>query len=65
MEPIILTAPPNEEKRLDAFLAEAVPDVSRSAAARLIESGRVLVDGAIAVKSRRLAGGETVALTLP
>lgn len=65
MEPIILTAPPNEGKRLDAFLAEAVPDVSRSAAARLIESGSVLVDGKAAAKNRRLTGGETVALTLP
>ena len=65
MEPIILTAPPNEERRLDAFLAEAAPGVSRSAAAKLIESGNVLVDGKAAAKSRRLAGGETIALTLP
>lgn len=65
MEPIILTAPPNEGKRLDAFLAEAAPGVSRSAAARLIESGSVLVDGRLASKSCRLMGGETVALTLP
>ena len=65
MEPIILTAPPNEKRRLDAFLAEEAPGVSRSAAAKLIESGNVLVDGKAAAKGRRLAGGETVALTLP
>ena len=65
MEPVILTAAPGENKRLDAFLAEAVGGVSRSAAARLIESGNVLVDGRLAAKSCRLAGGETVALTLP
>ena len=65
MEPIILTTPPNEAKRLDAFLAEAVEGVSRSAAAKLIESGNVLVNGAAAAKSLRLSGGETVALTLP
>ena len=65
MQPIILTAAPGENKRLDAFLAETVGGVSRSAAAKLIESGNVLVDGKAAVKSCRLAGGETVALTLP
>ena len=65
MEPIILTAPPNETKRLDAFLAEAVGSLSRSAAARLIDSGKVSVNGRAAAKSCRLAGGETVALTLP
>ena len=34
--------------RLDAFLAAQLPDVTRSAAARLIESGCVTVNGATA-----------------
>jgi 23S rRNA pseudouridine1911/1915/1917 synthase len=44
--------------RIDAFLAE--PLGSRSRAARLVEAGRVLVDGAPVAKRRVLAGGEVV-----
>ncbi len=65
MEPIILTTEMYEGKRLDAFLAEAVDGVSRSAAAKLIESGNVLVNGKIASKSGKLTGTETVEITLP
>lgn len=51
--------------RLDSFLAAALPELTRSAAARLIASGQVLVNGGPAAKSCRLAGGEAVAVTLP
>ena len=51
--------------RLDAFLAAQLPDLTRSAAARLIEGGFVTVDGRPAGKSVRLVGGETVSVTLP
>ena len=51
--------------RLDAFLASQLPDLTRSAAARLIEGGLVTVDGKPAGKSARLTGGETVSVTLP
>ena len=51
--------------RLDAFLAAQLPDLTRSAAARLIEGGCVTVDGRPAGKSTRLQGGETVSVTLP
>jgi 23S rRNA pseudouridine1911/1915/1917 synthase len=63
-EPIILQAN-NPGARLDAFLAEALEDVTRSAAQRLIADGRVTVDGKPAAKSCRLAGTETVEVTLP
>ena len=65
MEPILLTTEQGTSRRLDAFLAERLPDVSRAAAAKLIESGAVLVDGRIASKSAKLTGAETVAVTLP
>lgn len=65
MEPIVLTAENNAGKRLDSFLADSVDGVSRAAAARLIESGSVTVDGKRAAKSCRLAGTETVELVLP
>ena len=51
--------------RLDAFLAGQLPDLTRSAAARLIEGGLVTVDGRPAGKSARLQGGEAVSVTLP
>ena len=45
--------------RLDAWLAEAL-GVSRAAAAALVDSGAVLVDGAARPKGTRLRGGERV-----
>lgn len=50
--------------RLDAFLA-AGGTLSRSQAARLIEEGRVTVDGRTAAKSCRLLGGERIAVDVP
>ena len=50
--------------RLDAFLsADGV--LTRSQAARLIEEGRVCVNGRAAPNSARLAGGETVTVDIP
>jgi len=65
METLILRANPENAARLDAFLAAQAEGLTRSAAARLIEEGRVLVDGRRLVKSHRLTGGETVAVELP
>ena len=66
MERTALTAGPEAAgERLDSFLAARLPGLTRSAAARLIETGQVLVDGEPARKSARLAGGETVEVTLP
>ena len=66
MERTALTAGPEAAgERLDSFLAARLPGLTRSAAARLIETGQVLVDGEPARKSAKLAGGETVEVTLP
>ena len=51
--------------RLDAWLAGQLPDVTRSAAARLCEEGRVTLAGKPLAKNYRLNGGEAVAVTLP
>jgi 23S rRNA pseudouridine1911/1915/1917 synthase len=48
--------------RLDRFLAGLPEVASRAAAERLLATGSVLVDGAAAEKSRRLAGGEEIEL---
>ena len=64
MEATILTATPEQAgQRLDAFLAQALPELTRSAAQRLIAEGQVTVDGKAPAKSMKLSGGETVAVT--
>ena len=66
MEPILLkTTEESRGKRLDAYLADTLDDLTRSAAANLIEAGAVTVSGKAAAKSYKLAGGETVEVTLP
>ena len=54
--------------RLDAYLArgdEDFPAVSRSAAAKLIAEGNVLLNGKPADKNDRLAPGDLIEITLP
>ena len=66
MEPILLRASEeSKNQRLDAFLASSLDGLTRSQAARLIESGEVAVNGETAGKSYKLAGGEDIAVTLP
>ena len=66
METLRLTAAGEDAGlRLDAYLARAVEGLTRSAAQRLIEEGRVLCGGAVPAKSARLAGGEEIQVTLP
>ena len=56
MEATILTATPEAAgQRLDAFLAAALPELTRSAAQRLIAGGQVAVDGKIPAKSLKLS----------
>jgi len=66
MEPIILlTTTEHSGTRLDSFLAAEVESITRSAAARLIETKQVLVNGKTVSKSYKLTGGETIEVTLP
>ena len=52
-------------QRLDRYLAESVEGMTRSAAARLLEEGRVTLDGRAAGKNHRLRGGEALAVDVP
>jgi len=52
-------------ERLDRFLAEAHPDLSRSQIKKLIEDGRVTLEGAAVKASHRLRGGELLLIDLP
>ena len=57
--------PEDAGERLDAWLAEQLPDVTRSAAARLCEDGRVTAAGKPLGKNHRLTGVEAVSVVLP
>ena len=57
--------PEDAGTRLDAWLAGQLPGVTRSAAARLCEEGRVTLAGKPLAKNYRLIGGEAVAVALP
>ncbi len=52
-------------ERLDAFLARCAPELTRSAAQRLIEEGLVTRNGASARKNDKLTEGDRVEYTLP
>jgi 23S rRNA pseudouridine1911/1915/1917 synthase len=52
-------------ERLDRFLADHLPDLTRSQLKKLIDEGRVLLDGAPAKAGGRLKGGESLQITLP
>ena len=66
MDERTLTAGAEEAgRRLDAFLAEALPELTRSAAARLCQEGRVTAEGRPLAKNARLTGGEVLTVTLP
>ena len=46
--------------RLDAYLAQAIPDISRARVQLLIEAGQVRVDGVVVKAKAKLRGGETI-----
>jgi 23S rRNA pseudouridine1911/1915/1917 synthase len=46
--------------RLDAYLAKALPDVSRARVQLLTENGQVQVDGKVGKSKQRLKGGELI-----
>ena len=57
--------PEDTGTRLDAWLAGQLPDVTRSAAARLLEEGRVTDRGRPVAKNLRVQPGDTFVVTLP
>ena len=52
-------------ERLDAFLARMVPELTRSAAVRLIEDGCVLRNGHPGKKNDKLNTGDEIAVSIP
>jgi 23S rRNA pseudouridine1911/1915/1917 synthase len=61
--PRILTADTSAAgKRLDAWLAHAIPSLSRARVQLLISAGQVSIDGALAKASHKLRAGEAIAI---
>jgi 23S rRNA pseudouridine1911/1915/1917 synthase len=48
------------DMRLDAYLAQAIPEISRARVQMLIEAGQVRVDGAVPKGKLKLHGGEAI-----
>jgi 23S rRNA pseudouridine1911/1915/1917 synthase len=51
--------------RLDRFLVEQCPELSRAKIQRLVETGNVQLDGHLARASTRLSPNQTITVTLP
>ena len=51
--------------RLDSFLSEQLPDMSRSAAQKLMEQGHVLVNGQSVKKNYKTRAEDEIEITLP
>jgi 23S rRNA pseudouridine1911/1915/1917 synthase len=66
MEPIELTFSSEcEPERLDSFISRSVPELTRSAALRLIETGYALVNGTRQKPALKLKGGEQISIVIP
>ncbi|MDX6751060.1 RluA family pseudouridine synthase [Geminicoccaceae bacterium 1502E] len=62
----LIAAPEEGGRRLDAFLAERLPDMSRSRLKDLIQQGQVrTASGQITEPSHRVKGGEAFTLVVP
>jgi 23S rRNA pseudouridine1911/1915/1917 synthase len=64
-EPIHLKVPPDVAMRIDRYIAEQVPDVSRSYAQQLIADGHVRVGDRQVKPSYVVQAGDQIAVTLP
>lgn len=65
-EPIVLLLEEQDAgNRLDKVLVSRLPDLTRTAVQKLLEEGRVLVNGKPAAKNGKGKTGDTVSVTIP
>jgi len=65
METVNFTVSGDTLVRVDRLIAENIPDITRAAAAQLIDDGAVLVNGKTVKKSDKLSVGAVVEVFLP
>lgn len=58
-------APDAAGQRVDKFLSDQLPDLTRSYLQKLIRDGAVLMNGSPVKAGLKLAGGETISIVLP
>jgi len=64
-ETTITTTDEHNGLRLDSFLSNLLPDITRSAAQKLIEHGFVTIDGDKPKPATKLRPGEIISITVP
>lgn len=57
--------PSDRDMRLDRYISEQLPDLSRTYLQSLIESGHILVDGQVRRRSFKVTHGEVVTVSIP
>ena len=65
METEFIVTAGESPKRLDVFLVNREPKLSRSALQRLIEQGRVRINGQVVKPSHKIKPGDTIAFNIP
>jgi len=60
-----ITVSPDDSGRLDAFLVGRAPEITRSTFQRLIEEGRVTVNGSPEKASYKVRSGDVIAYSVP
>jgi 23S rRNA pseudouridine1911/1915/1917 synthase len=62
---VLIPEPGADGGRLDKYISEQQPDISRSQAQRLIDDGRVTVNGSPARASYKVSAGDTITIDIP
>ncbi|MGB3329217.1 MAG: RluA family pseudouridine synthase, partial [Thermomicrobiales bacterium] len=57
--------PADRDERLDRYISEQLPDLSRTYLQSLIESGNILVDGQVRRRSFKVTQGEVISVSIP
>ena len=64
-EEALFVLPGDEGKRLDKYIADSLPGLSRSAVQRLVEENGVILNGAAVSKSVKLKAGDEISVFVP
>jgi len=64
-EHVFIVTAPQEGQRLDVFLASRITDLSRSQIQRIVGTGSVQVNGAVAKPSYKVSTGDLILLDVP